>query len=156
MDGVDYHFVEREHFLSLKKSDLLLEWAQVYDNLYGTPKKPIIDAIENSVSTLLDIDVKGAAQIKKALPEAVLIYILPPSIQSLENRLRARGTDSEEILQRRMALMMEQLQEAKHFDYLLVNDNLELAKSNLNSIVTAESMRTNRQQGSLSTLLDDQ
>jgi len=143
-DGVDYLFVSPEGFEQLRQANELLEWAEVYGNRYGTPKGPVLAAIARGDSILLDIDVKGARQVRRALPEAVTIFLLPPDMATIEARLRARSTDSEAVIERRMAEAREQLEGAAEADYIVVNDALESAHDQLQAILVAELCRRHR------------
>ncbi len=143
-DGIDYLFVSPEAFEQLRQTNELLEWAEVYGNRYGTPKGPVLAAIARGDSILLDIDVKGARQVRRALPEAVTIFLLPPDMATIETRLRARSTDSEAVIERRMAEAREQLEGAAEADYIVVNDALESAHDQLQAILVAELCRRHR------------
>lgn len=147
VDGRDYHFVSVQRFEELRQGGELLEWAEVYGNRYGTPKQPVLDAIARGESILLDIDVKGARQVRRALPEAVSIFLLPPDVATIEARLRSRSTDSEEVIQRRMDQAREQLEGAAEAEYLVVNDVLESAHDQLQAILVAELCRRIRHPG---------
>ena len=147
VDGKDYHFYDTSTFKSLVENREFLEWAQVYDNFYGTPKAPIISALKSGESIILDVDPQGAAQVRSCMPECVSIFILPPSISTLETRLRSRNTDSEEVIAARMLQIRDQLQHCQNFDYLLVNDDLQSAQDHfLALIVTALLRRQHREQ----------
>jgi guanylate kinase len=143
-DGREYHFVSRERFLELKGQEALLEHAEVYNNFYGTPREPVVRALQQGRSIVLDIDVQGAAQVRQRLPEAVSIFILPPSIEILKTRLQARKQDSPEVIEKRMKQAMGQLQEADQYSYVVLNDDLELASRCFIGIVLAELCRTRR------------
>ena len=147
VDGRDYHFVDRARFDGLVAQGQLLEWAEVYGNRYGTPRQPVMDAIERGDSILLDIDVQGARQVRRALPEAVEIFLLPPDLATIEARLRLRSTDSEETIGRRIAEARQQLEGAAEADYLVVNDDLESAHDQLQAILVAELCRRERRPG---------
>ena len=136
-EGEDYHFWDTQTFRQKVENGAFLEWAKVYDNFYGTPKAPIIDALERGESILLDIDPQGAAQVRTKMPECVSIFILPPSIEIIENRLRKRNTDSEEVISARMLQIREQLQHCQSFDYLLINDDLLSAQDQFQSILVS-------------------
>ena len=146
MDGVDYHFLDHEAFENLKNDNALLEWAQVYHNYYGTLEAPVLKALQDGDSILLEIDQKGAAQVKAKMPEAISIFILPPNIESLESRLRGRNTDSEEIIQRRLNQAQDQLQHCGEFDYIVVNDHLESSSDQFQAILLAELLKRTRRQ----------
>jgi guanylate kinase len=143
-DGVDYHFVDDARFEQLLDEEALLEWAQVYDRRYGTPRAPVLEALDSGRSVVLDIDLLGARQVRQAYPEAVLIFVLPPDLDALEQRLRARDTDSEEVIRRRMDLVAEQLAGVGEFDYLVVNDDLATAHDSFQAVILAELSRADR------------
>ena len=143
-DGKDYHFLTPDAFLGMKEKGDLLEWAEVYGNHYGTPRKPVESALNEGRSILLEIDVQGARQIREKLPQAVLVFVLPPSLEAIEERLRARSTDSEDIIARRVAEAMVQISACGEFDYLVVNDNLEEAHKVFQSVLISEMCRTKR------------
>ncbi|RME29274.1 MAG: guanylate kinase [Deltaproteobacteria bacterium] len=144
VDGRDYHFVTADEFARMVDDDALLEWAEVYGNRYGTPRAPVEDALARGESVLLDIDVQGARQVRRHMPEAVTIFILPPDMATIEARLRGRSTDSEAVIARRMAQARQQLQGAAEADYLVVNDDLETAHDVLQAIIVAELSRRQR------------
>ncbi|MEZ4323066.1 MAG: guanylate kinase [Myxococcota bacterium] len=143
-DGVDYHFVQRERFAELVRDDAFLEHAEVYDRFYGTLRGPTIEALERGDSLILDIDVQGARNVRARLPEAVHLMVVPPDIGTLEARLRARGTDSEAVIERRMAKLAEQLGAVGEFDYVVVNDDLDAAHACFQGVMLAEMSRTSR------------
>ena len=136
-DGVDYNFWDTQTFRKKVEDKEFLEWAKVYDNFYGTPKEPILNALDRGESILLDIDPQGAAQVRNRMPECISIFILPPSIEIVEQRLRNRNTDSEEVISARMLHIREQLQHCQGFDYLIVNDDLQSAQDQFQAILIA-------------------
>ncbi len=144
VNGKDYWFVTREEFLQKVKEGDFLEWAEVYGNLYGTSKSQVLKALNEGKDILLDIDTQGALQVKENFSDAVLIFILPPSLKELERRLRKRGTDPEEVIEKRLKVAREEIKRAKFYDYIVVNDILEVAYSKLKSIITAEKSRAKR------------
>jgi guanylate kinase len=146
VNGRDYHFVDADAFQGMVERGELLEWADVYDYRYGTPKAPVEAALAQGRSVVLDIDVQGARQVRQCMPEAVTVFIAPRTVAVLEARLRARGTDSEEIIQRRMAQVHVQLGAAGEFDYVVVNDDLQTAHDCLQAVVAAELQRASRRQ----------
>ena len=156
VNGKDYFFVSKEEFERMVEEGDFLEWANVYGNLYGTSKSQVLRALNEGKDILLDIDVQGALQVKKNLPEAVLIFIMPPSFDELERRLRHRGTDSEEVIKRRLETAKEEIKKAVYYDYIVVNDVLEVAFDKLKSIVTAEKCRTDRLKGQMDKLIKDE
>jgi guanylate kinase len=143
-DGIEYHFIPRERFSSLVREGALLEWAEVHGNFYGTPASTLEIARRDARGVLFDIDVQGARQILARVPSLVTVMILPPSWEELERRLLARGTDSPEVIARRMINARSELAHYAMFDYLLVNDDLDRAARELESIVRAEQSRRAR------------
>lgn len=146
-DGVDYHYVGQEGFDALLADGALLEWARVYDQRYGTPRAPVLAALAEGRSVVLDIDVQGAEQVRASFPEAVTVFVLPASVDVLEHRLRSRGTDSEEIIRSRMDQLMGQLGRCGEFDYLVVNDDLDTAHRCFQAVLLAELQRRSRRDG---------
>ncbi len=144
VDGVDYHFVSPETFRDMIDRQQFAEWAEVHGNYYGTLLQTLEDAAENGVDLLLDIDCQGAAQIRKNFHRGVFIFILPPDYEELEKRLRQRGTETDDVIQRRLANARKEIPEAHWYDYLVVNDDLEAARERLMSIVIAERCRSDR------------
>ena len=155
LNGRDYFFVDRRTFEKMIEEGDFLEWAEVYGNLYGTSKSQVLKALEEGKDILLDIDTQGALQVKKNFPEAVLIFILPPSLKELERRLRKRGTDDEETIRKRLQIARKEIGKALEYDYLVVNDILEVAFERLRSIITAEKCKTDRLSGEIEKLIED-
>jgi guanylate kinase len=133
--GRDYHFVSMERFKEMVAQDEFLEHAQVFDNCYGTGVRAVEEALANGEQLLLEIDWQGARQVRARLPEARSIFILPPSRGALESRLRARSTDSDEVIQRRLRDAAQDLGHWAEFDYVVINDRFEQALEDLRSIV---------------------
>lgn len=125
VDGVDYHFVSPERFQELIDQDQLLEWAEYAGQRYGTPRGPVAEAVAAGRIVVLDIELQGALQVKEHDPAALLVFLVPPSFEELERRLRARGTEAEAVLQRRLARAREELSAAHRFDVVVVNDDLD-------------------------------
>ena len=134
-DGVDYAFVSDDEFDRMVRSGELLEWAEVFGSRYGTPAEPIRRVLATGRDALLEIDVQGARQVREAMPEAVLIFLEPPSLEELERRLRTRGTEDEERLARRLAKAKWELAQREWFDHRVVNDELERASSQVAAII---------------------
>ncbi|OMH39849.1 guanylate kinase [Desulfurobacterium indicum] len=155
IDGKDYYFISFEEFEKKIENNELLEWAEVYGNFYGTPKDKVIEALNEGKDILLDIDTQGALQVKKNYPDAVLIFILPPSLKELERRLRNRGTEDEETIEKRLLIARRELSLATKYDYIIINDKIEEAFEKLKSIVTAERWRTKRVEEHLPELIKD-
>ena len=143
-DGQNYHFVSREDFEAMVARGEFLEHAQVFGNYYGTHREVLDHAEEEGKDLVLDIDVQGARQLKKRIPEAVTVFILAPSRQILEERLRSRGEDREEVIQRRLRDAAEEIREYDRYDYVLINRNLEESVAVLCSIVRGERARRTR------------
>jgi guanylate kinase len=140
-NGKEYFFISRPEFNEMMKRDEFLEHAEVFDNCYGTARKFLREAEQHSHDLLLDIDVQGAEQIKKKIPEAVSVFILPPDRKTLEQRLRKRGQDSEKVIQRRLDTARREIENYVKYDYILVNDRLEDSVELLQAIVLAERLR---------------
>ena len=135
VDGVNYYFVDRERFLDMAQSGELLEWAEYSGNCYGTPLKSGMDMIAEGRQVILEIDVQGAFQIRDKIPDAILVFIEPPSIEVLEQRLRSRGTEDEKTIARRMETALVELSCKEEYDIRLVNDVLDEAAEQLVAIV---------------------
>jgi guanylate kinase len=145
-DGREYHFVPREEFERLIEAGTFLEWAQVHDNLYGTSRAEI-ESAQGARGLIFDVDHQGARQVKSRRPDAVAVFILPPSMSTLRQRLRGRASKTEEqaeLLERRFAVAVEEIQHYGLFDYVLVNDDLEEAVLQLTGIFRAEECRRRR------------
>lgn len=141
-DGVNYNFVSREEFERMIANHELLEYAEYVGNYYGTSLKMIRDKLDQGVDVLLDIEVQGAAKVKERCPEAVLIFLIPPSIEELDRRLHNRNTDAEETIQRRLEKAQQECRECVHYDYLVVNNTVVSAAGEILSILQAEQCRT--------------
>lgn len=141
-DGVNYNFVSREEFERMIAADELLEYAQYVGNYYGTSLKVIQDKLAAGVDVLLDIEVQGAAKVRSKCPEAVLIFIIPPSFEELSRRLHGRATDNEDVIAGRLQKAREEYQQIPNYDYLVVNDKVSTAAAEIISILTAEDCRT--------------
>lgn len=134
-DGVSYHFVTKEEFERLIESDGMLEHAFYCDNYYGTPRKEIERCLANGEDVILEIETDGAMQVKSKCPEAVLIFMLPPSLEILKNRLLGRGTDSEEVISKRIGKAEKEISMSKNYDFVFVNDDLNEAAETLYGIM---------------------
>jgi guanylate kinase len=144
-DGKDYHFVSRETFLEMVKHGDFMENAEVYGNLYGTSQSWIEKETQRGRDILLEIDWQGAAQVRRIFPKCISIFILPPSLQALEDRLKGRNQDSAEVIARRIASAREDVAHVAEFDYVIINDKLDEALLQLNAIVIAAGLRRDRQ-----------
>ena len=136
-NGVHYHFVSKEEFQALIARDAFFEWAEVFGNYYGTSKELIEQALANGIDVFLDIDWQGARQIRELYRDTQSIFVLPPSLPILEQRLIGRGQDSEEVIAKRMAQAVSEMSHYPEYDYLIINDDFELALQQLQSIVLA-------------------
>ncbi len=145
LDGKDYHFVSRETFLAMTKRGEFLESAEVYGNLYGTSQTWIRKEIAKGSDILLEIDWQGAAQIRRLFPESISIFILPPSLQALEQRLKGRGKDNDEVIAKRMAAVREDVAHIAEFDYVIINNVLNDALHELNAVVLTARLRCTKQ-----------
>lgn len=138
VDGVNYFFISKDDFKNCIENDKFLEWAEFAGNFYGTKKKYINQCLQEGKDIILEIDTQGALQVKKQMPEAVLIFICPPSYETLESRLRGRHTEDEETIQKRLEQVKVELERAEKFDYKIVNDNLEDAINELSRVISGE------------------
>lgn len=144
VNGIDYFFVSWDEFLRMIETNIFLEWALVHGNLYGTAKDTIDNYIHQGFDVLLDIDVQGGRIVKDKIPEAVTIFILPPSLKTLEERLRNRMTDCEEDISKRLIRAKEEIKEYSYYDYVVVNDILSDSLLQLRSIICAERLKVIR------------
>ena len=145
-DGVDYWFVTPEEFTAMRDRGELLEWANVFGNLYGTPKGPVERSLETGSDVLFDIDWQGGAQLRKSAPEDVVcVFILPPSAEALRHRLRSRATESAEAIEKRLAGAPREIEAWQDYCYVIVNDDFDESLANLRAILRAERLRRERQ-----------
>ncbi len=142
IDGRDYHFVTVERFQEMVQSGDFAEWAEVHSNLYGTSRRALDDMITKGIDVILDIDTQGAKQIKQKYAAAVYVFIMPPSFDILEERLRKRKSDQDEEIKKRMRRAREEIKDYTMYDYLIVNHDFDRALTELRSIITAERCRT--------------
>ena len=145
VDRVDYHFVSRERFRSMIDGGELLEWAEVYGNHYGVPKDQIREALRAGRDMVIKVDIQGAETIKRLVPQALLIFVSPPSMETLERRLRERSTESASDLNRRVATARQEMDKQRLFDYVVVNDEVGRAVSEINDIIAKERGRADRE-----------
>lgn len=144
-DGIDYHFLKKETFRSMIDAGAFVEWAQVYDDLYGTSFSSLDEQTASGLDVLLDLDTQGAKNIKKHFKNSVLIYVLPPSLDVLEKRLMARGTDDETVIKSRMKKTSNEIKQCVWYDYIIVNDDLEKAIKEAQAIILSVRCRTDQQ-----------
>ena len=144
VDGASYYFKSRDEFETMIKNSELLEYTEYCGNYYGTPRKAVMDMLDAGKDVMLKIEVEGAANIKRMFPDCVMIFILPPSISELDRRLHKRGTESEEVIQKRIATAKNELTYAANYDYTIVNGALEKAIEDFETVVRAEKFRVSR------------
>jgi guanylate kinase len=144
VDGVNYFFMTKEKFETLLEEDAFLEYAKVYDNYYGTPKKYTMESLNEGKDIILEIDIVGATKIKEKIPEGVFIFILPPSLNELKNRIVGRGTESESDIAKRHGSAKEEIKQVKKYDYAVINDDLQSAAKDIEAIIRAERCKVNR------------
>ncbi len=155
VNGKDYFFVSVEKFKEMIEKGDFLEWANVYGNLYGTSKSQVLSVLERGRDVLLDIDTQGAINVKKNLPEAVLIFLLPPSLEELKKRLEKRGTETEEEIENRLSVARREITKATEYDYIVVNDDLTVAYEKIKAIILAEKSRTFRFKENIASIIKD-
>lgn len=141
VDGISYFFTDKESFRKGIEEDAYLEWAEVYGNYYGTPRAAVEASLKKGLDVMLEIDPQGAKQVKLKMNEAVLVFIMPPSYAELERRIRGRGTETEEQIQRRLGGAMNEINTLGAYDYIIVNDDIYEALSDLKAIILAEKCR---------------
>ena len=148
IEGVHYHFVSQREFERLRDSDSLLEWAEVHGNFYGTPREPVETAMAEGRDMLFDIDWQGAQQLQEKMPaDVVSIFVLPPTMTELQSRLHRRAEESEEVIAMRLANSRAEIAHWREYDYVIVNDDLNVAFDAVQSIVKAERLRRDRRHG---------
>ncbi|NLY89570.1 MAG: guanylate kinase [Firmicutes bacterium] len=144
VNGKDYYFLTKDEFEKAIKSGELLEWALVYGNYYGTPRKAVEERLNNGQHVIMDLDIQGAANVRNNLPEAVLIFLLPPSREELKRRLLARKSEAKAAVEKRLACLEKELASITRYDYVVMNDLLENACRKVAAIITAEEARVDR------------
>ncbi len=153
--GKQYYFISREEFESLISQNKMLEHAEYVGNYYGTPRDPVEEWLAAGNDVVLEIEVQGGAQVKKLMPECVSIFILPPSMKVLEERLRGRGTEAEETVQKRLSTARREIPQAKEYDYIVFNDRLEDAVDDIQAILRAEKLKYSRNADSTERVLNN-
>ncbi|MDO4545143.1 MAG: guanylate kinase [Bacillota bacterium] len=143
IDKVHYHFVDRSDFEALIEEEGFMEYANVYGNFYGTPRKQVLEWLEQGIDVILEIDVQGALQIKKTYPEGVFIFILPPSIEELKKRIKGRGSETEETMAKRLGAALKEISCIDQYDYRVINEELQTAIDRVRSIIKAEQCKLN-------------
>lgn len=144
IEGKNYYFYTEETFKEKIEKNDFLEYAKVYGNYYGTPKSKVIEEIKKGKNVILEIDIQGALQIKESYPKGIFIFVMPPSMEELKNRITSRGTDSREVILKRMGCAYHELNYAFKYDYVIINDDLEEAVKVVDSILIAENHKAVR------------
>ncbi|MFF2015976.1 guanylate kinase [Paenibacillus sp. NPDC058177] len=137
-DGVNYFFKSREQFLSMIEADQLLEYAEYVGNYYGTPRDFVERTLESGKDIILEIEVQGALKVKEKFPEGIFVFLLPPSMDELKDRIRGRGTEHPDVINHRMSVAEDEINLMQHYDYAVVNDEIDLACKRIESIIIAE------------------
>lgn len=144
VDGVDYYFTSREEFEELIEEDALLEHAEYVGNYYGTPIRAIEDNLSKGHDVFLEIEVQGAMKVRERMPDGIFIFLAPPNLNELESRITGRGTDNQEIIYERMQKAREEIDMMKHYDYVVVNDEVDCAVNKVNGIIQSEHLKVSR------------
>ena len=141
VNGVNYHFLSKDEFEKLIENGGMLEYANYCGNYYGTPKKPVEDMLAEGKNVILEIEVQGALKVMEKCPEAVSVFILPPSLKELRRRLHKRGTETEEVIEKRIGEAAGEIRKAVNYDYVMINGELEIAVSDLLSIINSQKLK---------------
>lgn len=144
VEGEKYHFISREEFEQMIEKDELLEYNLYVENYYGTPRGPVEKAVSEQKDIFIEVDVNGAKSIREKIPEAISIFILPPSFKELKRRLSGRGTETEEIINLRMAAALEEIKRATEYDYIIVNDDLSQAVNDIIAVINGSKFNLKR------------
>jgi len=156
VEGVHYYFKTLEQYQEMIAHGEFLETANVYCNYYGTPKAPVLKMLEDGDDVMFEIDTLGAAQIKHKYPKSISIFVMPPNFEILEQRLRGRATETEEVIRRRLSFAKKELAKYRQFDYIVFNDNLEDAVQKVMSIIDAEKSKIKRNENVIKLLLNEE
>lgn len=144
IDGTHYHFLSEERFKEMIADDGFIEWACFCENYYGTPKKAVTDMLDSGKDVILEIEVQGAMKVKEKFPEAVFVFVLPPSMSVLRSRLEGRQTETQEVIEKRLSTALWELSNVKEYDYILINDEVESATERLLEILAGEKQSVKR------------
>ena len=155
VEGEKYNFITREKFLNMLENDELLEYNEYIGNYYGTPKAPVIAAIEKGEDILIEVDVNGAKEICQKLPEAVTVFIMPPSYQELKRRLSGRGTETQDLIDKRMKEALNEIARATEFDYIVVNDDIQTAVDDIIEVISSSRLTLKRQKNLIDGVLSN-
>ena len=154
VDGLAYHFISEEEFERMVDDDAFAEWAMVHGNMYGTALKTIEEARKNGIDMVLDIDCQGALKLKEQFEGGIYVFILPPSMDELRRRLESRSSDSQDVIDRRIARAEDEIKESRWYDYIIINDSFDVASTELASIITAHRRKTFRMLEQVGKLFD--
>jgi len=149
VDGVNYFFIEKEKFTQMIEEGEFLEYAQIYDNFYGTPKAAIMECLEKGQDVILEIEMQGAGQIKEVCPDGVFIFVLPPSLEELKNRIVGRGTETAEEIEKRFSCAFDEINKIVDYDYFIVNDDVEKSVKQVEGIILSEKNKVTRYKDSI-------
>lgn len=150
-----YDFLSVAEFETMIENDQLLEYNRYVDNYYGTPKKPVEDAVNNGKDIIIEVDVNGAANIRQKMPDAISVFIMPPSFEELERRLLGRGTDSKEVIAARLETALSEIKRAPEYDYIVVNGDIDTAVDDVLAIITADGLKLNKQKYIIDEVLEN-
>lgn len=153
-EGEKYNFISKDRFEGMIANDELLEYNVYVENYYGTPKAPVVAAVENGNDIFIEVDVNGAAQIREKLPEAVSIFIMPPSFDELKRRLCGRGTEEPEVIEKRMASAIGEIKRASEYDYIVVNDDIATAVDDIIAVIESCKLKLSRQKHIIDEVLE--
>lgn len=155
VDGVNYFFLTKDEFLAKAESDQMIEYAQYCENYYGTPREYVENTIESGKNIILEIDVQGAIQVKETMPQAVTVFIMPDIWDTLERRLRKRGSETDDVIEKRLKTAIQEMNQAHNYDYIVVNGELEKCVADVKAIIDVENMKTNDQLDFIKGVLND-
>lgn len=155
IDGIHYYFVDREYFKKKIADNKMLEYAEYARNFYGTPKEPVDEMLSNGKAVILKIEVQGAEKIRKLYPDVISIFLMPPSMRVLEERLRARNTEDEETINHRLVIAREEMKKASEYDYMVINDTIDNAVSGIETIIKSERFKTIRNKKMISEVINN-
>ncbi|MCH5349168.1 MAG: guanylate kinase [Oscillospiraceae bacterium] len=155
VDGVNYFFLTKDKFESLIKEDGMLEYAPYCENYYGTLRKPVEDMLEKGKHVILEIEVQGAMKIKDKCPEAIFLFILPPSLKELRRRLNKRGTEAEDVIEKRLNEAAGEISQAYKYDYAVINGDLDAAVEDIKAIIRAEELRVKNSKNNIDEVLEN-
>lgn len=143
-EGINYYYKTREEFAKMIEADELLEWAEFCGNYYGTPKAAISSKLDEGKDVILEIETQGAMKVKECFPESIFVFVVPPSMEELENRLKGRDTEKEDVIKLRVDTAKKEIQLINKYDYVIVNDNLDEAVASLEGVIAADRLKTDR------------